>query len=384
MDQKTQFIADYLRDTLSVSELCDMYGISRKTAYKWIERYLRQGPAGLENRSRKPRNCPNRTPEHIEAALLQERGRHPSWGAKKLLPFLAKRFPNEPLPVESTVFEILGRHGMLARKRQRRRIGHPGAPSSAMLAPNDVWSADFKGQFKTGDGRYCYPLTVTDGFSRYLLGCQGLHSTAVHEARPVFTRLFKEFGLPRRIRTDNGVPFATNTLGRLSSLSAWWVRLGVMPEFIEPGKPQQNGRHERMHRTLKAETTRPPAGSLRAQQRKFNCFRSEYNGERPHEALDMQTPQQLYRPSARPMPNRPPPLAYPDRFEVRYVSGNGGVRWNGHWVNVSVVCIGEYVGFEEIDDGVWTVYFGPLKLGRFNERNMRIEDQFGRLKRHDV
>jgi transposase InsO family protein len=384
MDQKTQFIADYLRDTLSVSELCDMYGISRKTAYKWIERYLRQGPVGLEDRSRKPRNCPNRTLEHIEAALLQERARHPSWGAKKLLPFLAKRFPNEPLPVESTVFEILGRHGMLARKRQRRRIGHPGAPSSAMLAPNDVWSADFKGQFKTGDGRYCYPLTVTDGFSRYLLGCQGLHSTAVHQAKPVFTRLFKEFGLPKRIRTDNGVPFATNTLGRLSSLSAWWVRLGVFPEFIEPGKPQQNGRHERMHRTLKAETTRPPAGSLRAQQRKFNCFRSEYNAERPHEALDMQTPQQLYTPSPRPMPNRPAPLEYPDRFELRYVSGNGGVRWNGHWVNVSVVCIGEYVGFEEIDDGIWNVYFGPLKLGRFNERNMRIEDEFGRLKRHDV
>jgi transposase InsO family protein len=384
MDQKTQFIADYLRDMLSVSELCDLYGISRKTAYKWIERYVRQGPAGLEDRSRKPRNSPNRTPEHIEAALLQARTRHPSWGAKKLLPLVAKRFPNEDLPVESTVFEILGRHGMLARKRQRRRIGHPGAPSSSMLAPNDVWCADFKGQFKTNDGHYCYPLTVTDGFSRYLLGCQALHSTAVHEAKPVFTRLFKEFGLPLRIRTDNGVPFATNTLARLSSLSAWWVRLGVMPEFIEPGKPQQNGRHERMHRTLKAETTRPPAGNLRAQQRKFNRFQNEYNSERPHEALDMQTPQQLYSPSPRPMPNRPPPLEYPDRFEVRYVSGNGGVRWNRHWVNVSVVCIGEYVGFEEIDDGIWNVYFGPLKLGRFNERNMRIEDQFGRLQRHTV
>ena len=384
MDQKTQFIADYLRDMLSVSELCDLYGISRKTAYKWIERYVRQGPAGLEDRPRKPRNSPNRTPEHIEAALLQARARHPSWGAKKLLPLVAKRFPDEELPVQSTVFEILGRHGMLARKRQRRRIGHPGAPSSSMLAPNDVWCADFKGQFKTNDGHYCYPLTVTDGFSRYLLGCQALHSTAVHEAKPVFTRLFREFGLPLRIRTDNGVPFATNTLARLSSLSAWWVRLGVMPEFIEPGKPQQNGRHERMHRTLKAETTRPPAGNLRAQQRKFNRFQNEYNSERPHEALDMQTPQQLYSPSPRPMPNRPPPLEYPDRFEVRYVSGNGGVRWNRHWVNVSVVCIGEYVGFEEIDDGIWNVYFGPLKLGRFNERHMRIEDQFGRLQRHTV
>jgi putative transposase len=384
MDQKTQFIADYLRETLSVCELCDLYGISRKTAYKWIDRYLKHGPAGLHDRSRKPGSSPNHTPEHIVAALLQVRSRHPTWGAKKLLPLLAKRFPAAELPSRTTVFDILGRHGMLAKKRQRRRIGHPGAPTSTILAPNDVWSADFKGQFKTGDGRYCYPLTVTDGYSRYLLGCQALGSTAVHEAKPVFSRLFKEFGLPKRIRTDNGVPFATNTLARLSSLSAWWVRLGVMPEFIEPGKPQQNGRHERMHRTLKAETTRPPAHSLRAQQRKFKRFRNEYNTERPHEALDMRTPDQLYSPSPRPMPHRLPALEYPDRFEVRYVSANGGIRWNRAWVNVSTVCVGEYVGFEEIDDGIWNVYFGPLKLGRFNERHMRIEDEFGRLRRHNV
>ena len=384
MDQKTQFIADYLRDTLSVCELCDLYGISRKTAYKWIDRYLRQGPSGLHDRSRKPSNSPNQIAEPIVAALLQARTRHPTWGAKKLLPLLAKRFPVEELPSRTTVFDILGRRGMLARRRQRRRIGHPGAPSSLILAPNDVWSADFKGQFKTGDGHYCYPLTVTDGYSRYLLGCQALSSTAVAEAKPVFTRLFDEFGLPKRIRTDNGVPFATNTLARLSSLSAWWVRLGVLPEFIEPGKPQQNGRHERMHRTLKAETTRPPAGSLRAQQRKFNRFRNEFNSERPHEALDMRTPDELYTPSTRPMPNRPPAFEYPDRFEVRYVSANGGIRWNRAWVNVSIVCVGEYVGFEEIDDGIWNVYFGPLKLGRFNERHMKIEDELGRLRRHNV
>ena len=248
--------------------------------------------------------------------------------------------------------------------------------------PNDVWSADYKGQFKTGDGMYCYPLTVTDNCSRFLLGCQALTSTGVHEAKPVFTRLFHEFGLPRRIRTDNGVPFATNTLARLSQLSAWWVRLGILPELIEPGHPQQNGRHERMHRTLKAETTRPAAGSCRAQQRRFNRFRAEFNHERPHEALDMQTPASRYEPSPRPMPHRLPPLEYPDRFEVRYVSANGGIRWNKRWVNVSITCVGEYVGLEEIDDGVWNVYFGPLKLGRLLERHMRIEDALGRLKRH--
>jgi transposase InsO family protein len=382
MDQKTQFIADYLRDRLSVSELCELYCVSRKTGYKWIDRYLQQGPVGLEERSRQPHRSPNATPAHMVAAFVELRTHHPSWGAKKLLSILERRQPRWDLPGRSTVCEILSRSGLVPKKRQRRAIGHPGPPASPMRAPNDVWSADYKGQFKTGDGLYCYPLTVTDNCSRFVLGCQALTSTAGHEAKPVFTRLFKEFGLPRRIRTDNGVPFATNTLARLSQLSAWWVRLGILPELIEPGQPQQNGRHERMHRTLKAETTRPPAGNCRAQQRKFNRFRHEFNHERPHEALDMQTPAARFEPSPRPMPDKLPPLEYPDRFEVRYVSANGGIRWNKRWVNVSITCTGEYVGLEEIDDGVWNVYFGPLKLGRLLERHMRIEDALGRLKRH--
>jgi transposase InsO family protein len=267
-----------------LERLCQLYGVSRKTAYKWIDRYLRLGPAGLEERSRRPRHAPNETPSEIAAAFLEIRRYHPSWGAKKLLKIVRKRHSRWHLPCRSTVCDILSRHGMVPKRRQRRRIGHPGKPNSLILAPNDLWSADFKGQFKTGDGIYCYPLTVTDGFSRYLLGCQALYSTAVNGSRyllgcqalystavngvkPVFSRLFQEYGLPKRIRTDNGVPFATNTLARLSSLSAWWVRIGVLPELIEPGKPQQNGRHERMHRTLKAEATRPAAGSLPAQQR---------------------------------------------------------------------------------------------------------------------
>lgn len=384
MDQKTKFIADYLRGCFSITELCERFGVSRKTGYKLIDRYLRCGPAGLEERSRRPHQSPNATDPEIIAALLEARRRHPSWGAKKLLKIVRDRHPHWALPNRSTVCDILSRHGMVARKRQRRRIGHPGKPSSLTLAPNDLWSADYKGQFRTGNGRYCYPLTVADGFSRYLLGCQGLSSTAVAEAKPVFTRLFKDYGLPQRIRTDNGVPFATNTLGRLSSLSAWWVRLGILPEFIEPGRPQQNGRHERMHKTLKNETTRPAANSLRAQQRKFDRFREEFNNERPHEALDQQTPASCYRPSPREMPAKLPPLQYPDRFEMRYVSANGGIRWNCKWVNVSIVCVGEYVGLEEIADGLWDVYFGPLKLGRLNERRMRIEDELGRLRRHNV
>jgi len=384
MDQKTQFIADYLRECFSITELCDRYGVARKTGYKWIERYLRLGPCGLEERSRKPRHSPNATEPQIVVALLEMRKRHPSWGAKKLLPMVHRRHPRWDLPDRSTVYDILRRHGMVQKKRSPRRVGHPGKPSSLILAPNDVWSADYKGQFKTGNGQYCYPLTVADGFSRYLLGCQALSSTAVAEAKPVFTRLFNEYGLPKRIRTDNGVPFATHTLARLSSLSAWWVRLGIVPELIEPGKPQQNGRHERMHKTLKAEATRPAASSRRAQQCKFDRFREEFNHERPHEALDQQTPAACYRNSPREMPSKLPPLEYPDRFELRYVSANGGIRWNRKWVNVSIVCVGEYVGLEEIDDGLWEVYFGPLKLGRLNERRMLIEDEFGRLRRHNV
>ena len=383
MDQKTQFIADVLRGGLPVVELCDDYGISRKTGYKWIDRYLKEGPEGLRDRSRRPAGCPNGTSPELVHAIIDARRRHPSWGAKKLLKILHDKHPRWSWPQRSTVCEILKRNGLVTKKRRRRAIGHPGKPTTIVTAPNDLWCADYKGQFKTGDGRYCYPLTVTDDFSRYLIGCQGLLDTSVDGAKPVFTRLFREFGLPKRIRTDNGVPFATHTLARLSRLSAWWVRLGVMPELIEPGKPQQNGRHERMHRTLKAEATRPARASCGSQQRRFNTFRAEFNDERPHEALDMETPDSLYECSPRPMPNRVPRLEYPDRFETRYVSANGGIRWNSEWVCVSTVCAGEFVGLEEIDNGVWNVYFGALKLGRFLERHMRIEDAYGRLKRHD-
>lgn len=381
MEQKVQFVRDWRAGRHTISDLCAMYGISRKTGYKWAERYVEQGPDGLLERSHAARAVHNKTPPEVEQALLQMRLRHPSWGAKKLLHKVAERQPQLELPGRSTVCDILSRNGLIANKPRRRAIGHPGRPGSQIVLPNDCWSADFKGQFRTGDGTYCYPLTVTDNFSRYLLECQALPGTLLEPSKVVFTRLFKQYGLPRRIRTDNGVPFASATLGRLSRLSAWWVRLGVLPEFIEPGKPQQNGRHERMHRTLKDETTKPPAANSRAQQRKFNAFRHEYNDDRPHEALDMRTPAQLYHASPRPMPDKLLPLEYPDRFEVRYVSANGGIRWRKQWVNVTSAIIGEYVGLEEIDDGLWDVYFGPMKLGRLHERHMQIEDHLGRLKR---
>jgi putative transposase len=212
MDQNTQFIADYLRDRLSVIELCALYGISRKTAYKWIDRYLTHGPQGLEARSRRPRTSPRHTPDYVVAAILDARRRHPSWGAKKLVSILSTRYPRWPWPARSTICDILSRHHLLPKRRKRRAIGHPGKPTSHIAAPNEVWSADFKGHIKTGDGRYGYPLTIAEGYSRFLLGCEALSSTRVQEATPVFMRVFNAFGLPQRLRTDHGVPFATNTL----------------------------------------------------------------------------------------------------------------------------------------------------------------------------
>jgi putative transposase len=382
MDLKTQFIADYLRQTLSISELCCNYQVSRKTGYKWIDRYLENGATGLADRSRRPHLCPHETPTKLVELILEARRHHPTWGAKKLLKILATRQPQLQWPARRTVCDILARHGLIKKSRRRRLIGHPGKPTSIITAPNQVWSADFKGHFKTRDGHYCYPLTVADSFSRYLLGCQALRSTSCTDAQPVFRRLFQEFGLPQRIRTDNGVPFATVSLARLSTLSAWFVRLGILPELIEPGKPQQNGRHERMHRTLKAEATRPPAANGRSQQRTFNRFRAEFNNDRPHEAIALETPASVYQPSPRPYPAKLPPLEYPAHFETRYVSYNGGIRWKSAWVHVSITCAGQYLGLEAVDNQIWNVYFGPLRLGRLSEQHMRIEDAYGSLWRH--
>ena len=381
MEQRVQFIRDWLTHKYRISDLCTTYGVSRKTGYKWIERYMTHGPDGLLERGHAAQVVHNKTTAQVEQAVLALRLRHPSWGAKKLLHTLRLREPMLELPGRSTVCDILSRNGLVRKKPRRRALGHPGRPNSSIVLPNDCWSADFKGHFRTGDGLYCYPLTVTDNYSRYLLACQALAGTSHDASKAVFTRLFKHYGLPKRIRTDNGVPFAAPSLGRLSRLSVWWLKLGVLPELIEPGQPQQNGRHERMHRTLKAETTKPPAASSRAQQRKFDAFVHEYNEERPHEALDMHTPAQLYQTSPRQMPDKLLAPEYPDRFEVRYVSANGGMRWRKRWVNLTSALIGEYVGLEEIDDGQWDVFFGPMKLGRLHERSMRVEDHLGQLKR---
>jgi len=377
MDQKRLFIKDYVRDAFTAAELCRRYGVSRPTGYKWIRRFEADGFAGLEERSRRPRGCSHETAIEVTEAILEMRRKHPYWGAKKLLAVLRDRHPRVDWPARSTVCDLLSRHGMIDKKRRRKYPGHPGKPVTSMSAPNDTWCVDYKGEFKTGDGIYCYPLTLTDGCSRFILGCQGLRSTAYSVAQPVFRRVFGEYGLPRIIRSDNGVPFATTAIGRLSRLSIWWIRLGISPELIEPGHPEQNGRHERMHRTLKQETTRPPAATRRSQQRRFDRFRIEFNEERPHEALGQKTPASRYQASARELPRRLPPIEYPAHFEKRLMSRNGGFRWASKRVPLSHLLEGQYIGLEEVGDGIWDVYYSHVRLGQMDERILKVEDALG-------
>ena len=290
MKERLRFVTDWERALYSMVELCERYGVSRKTGYKWIDRYELDGPDGLGERSRAPHHCPHRIAADVAAAICAGRRQHPSWGPDKILHWLKRRHPELELPATSTAGDLLARRGLVKKRRRRRHYTHPGVVPPTTAEPNDLWTADFKGHFRTRDGVYCYPLTVADQHTRYLLGCQGLLSTQGVGVRPVFDRLFREYGLPRAIRTDNGVPFATTGIHGLSQLNVWWLRLGIQHQRILPASPQQNGAHERMHRTLKAATARPPQGHVAAQQRSFNRFRIVSNEERPHQFLGAPRP----------------------------------------------------------------------------------------------
>lgn len=372
MHERMKFVSLYEEQLYSVSELCRRFGISRETGYKWVRRYEEEGAEGLKDRSRAPKHCPHRTSADVEAALLAVRAKHPTWGPRKILAYLARRRPTLPLPAASTVGELLARQGLTQPRRRRRNWKHPGEVPLVTSDPNEVWTADYKGQFKTQDGVYCFPLTVADAHTRFLLGVDALLSTKQVEARPVFERLFREYGLPGAIRTDNGVPFATQAIAGLSVLSVWWIKLGIQHQRIEPASPQQNGAHERMHKTLKAETTRPPQKNRAAQQGRFEGFRGEFNQERPHEALQMQTPASLYAPSGRPMPERIPAPEYPGHYLVRRVSRAGTFRFKNRQLFLSDALIQEPIGLEEIEDGLWSLYFCQLLLARLDERDFRL------------
>lgn len=377
IDERLRFVEDVHRPGWSVAELCRRYEVSRKTGYKWLAAYAQAGAAGLADGSHRPHTCPHATPAEVVRLILQLQQRY-TWGARKVRRLLQDRVPLEQVPTKTTVHRILERYGRVQPRRASRRRFHSGRPLSPMDHPNAVWSADFKGQFRTGDGVYCYPLTVQDGATRFLLGCRGLSAPTTAGSWAVFTQLFRRYGLPERLRSDNGAPFASNALGRLSTLSVWWIRLGIRPELIEPAHPEQNGRHERMHRTLKAETARPPRADRATQQYRFDEFRHRYNTERPHEALGDATPASCYTPSPRPYTTTLDPVVYPGHFERRLVSRNGGIRWNKRWVNASHLLAGLEIGLEAIDDGLWNVYFGPVWLGRLHEQVGRIVDQLGR------
>jgi len=371
---RVKFIAELGSELYGMSELCEKHGISRKTGYKWKGRFGRQGAEGLKDRSRAPKHSPRQTSSEVAERLLELRRQHPSWGPRKLLAWLEKHEPGEGWPQASTVGGLLKRAGLVGAYRRRAARARPVTVARTEASgANEVWTSDFKGEFRTGDGRLCYPLTVVDGFSRFVLAIQGLPSVAGAGAWPVFERAFREYGLPRVIRTDNGNPFASSSaLAGLSRLSVCWIKLGIGLERIEPGHPEQNGRHERMHRTLKAETARPPAANATGQQELFDRFRHEYNEQRPHEALGQRPPSELYRSSSRCYPGRLPQPEYPGHYEVRSVFRGGEIKWRGRYLFLSEALGGERVGLEEYDEGLWAVYFGALHLGRFDDRKRKI------------
>ena len=373
LEQRTRFIFDYKDGLFSIAELCLRYGISRKSGYKWINRYKADGLAGLEDRSRRPNVSPNQTPPEVEKRIVAFRKQHPLWGPEKVIDNLSRREPELDLPAKSTIGEIFNRHGLVKRKYRRRSTRHPGAVPLVTTAPNQIWSTDFKGQFKMLNGVLNYPLTTTDSHSRFILGCHGLASTEQYPTEMQFIRLFRQFGLPDAIRTDNGNPFATRALCGLSTLSVLWIKLGITHQRIAPGRPQQNGRHERMHRDLKAHTTRPPATNFKTQQKRFDVFRVEFNNERPHSALGGETPAHLYVPSAREMPSTLPAPEYPAHFETRWVALSGTFKWKNHQIFLSQVLGHEWIALEEIDDGIWSLYYYDVLLARLDERDFKLK-----------
>ena len=372
MSLRLQFVQEVHCGRRSIREACRGFDISEKTGYKWLVRFATEGADGLVDRPHTRHTFAQQLTPAVAAAILALRHTHPTWGPRKLRAYLDRTRPRTAWPAASTIGALLHRHGLV---RPRRRPGGGPArwapldqPLTHAQAPNDVWTTDFKGEFRLGSGAYCFPLTVLDAHSRFLLECRALASTKSVSAHRVFTRLFHTYGLPRVIRSDNGAPFATPlALSRLSTLAVWWIRLGIRPERIAPGAPQQNGAHERMHKTLKAETTRPAATSAARQQARFNAFRREYNTERPHEALGLQVPASGYHASPRPMPTRLPELEYPAHVEIRRVQTTGMITWRCTPVCLTTVLAGQAVALEPTAADEWTVSFGPLVLGTLHE-----------------
>lgn len=374
VDQRMRFVADYLREEFSFAELCALYGISRPTGYKWVRRYLKGGVEALQDRSRAPCLHPNATRGPIVELVLETRRTHPTWGPRKLLPWLQRRYPGLELPSSNTMGNIIRRHGLSVPRRRRRPLPGPPSALGSQDAANASWSIDFKGQFRLRCGAYCYPLTLMDGCCRYLLRCQALRRTRAKEVQPVLTAAFREFGLPKAIRSDNGSPFASNGFTGLSQLSVWWVQLGIRLDRTRPGSPQDNGRLERFHRTLKQEVCQPRARGWEAQQEAFHKFRLEYNNERPHEALGTYTPGSRYEPSNRLFPRKLPTPEYPVESQVRPVASTGVTNFAGWLCRTSEALAGERIAFLEVEDGVYDVRFHAHRLYQFDARTGQADN----------
>lgn len=376
VDERVRFIAAVKEDPRgNFAELCRRFGIHRSKGYKWLQRYKELGPAGLEDRKPVPHNCPHATADELVDRIVALRKEFPYDGPRKLRGRLLLREPKIEWPAASTIGSILDRHGLIRPRRARIRVPAHPSPLEPCQWPNELWCTDFKGHFAVGDGTRCHPLTITDGASRYLIKCEALTEPKEDPVRRHFELAFREFGLPDRIRSDNGSPFATKAIGGLSRLSVWWIQLGIVPERIEPGHPEQNGRHERMHRTLKQCTASPPQANLADQQRTFDRFRRDYNDERPHEALGQTPPAAHYEPSQRPMPLEPREPSYGTDLIVRRIGPNGYLSWDGHKLRVGKILASQPVGLKQTDNDEWELFYGPLLIGYLlvREGRPRIE-----------
>jgi transposase InsO family protein len=372
MKEKARFVLEYEQDVYTMTELCAKYGIARETGYVWLRRYQQTGLEGLQERSRAPQQPAHQTPEEIEEAVLELRQAHMRWGPRKLKRVLERDQPERTWPAASTIGALLKREGLVVARRKRLKTTSYSQPLAHADGPNRVWCADFKGWFRTRDGQRIDPLTISDAYSRYLLRCQAVAKTETTHVQAVLEAAFREYGMPQAIRTDHGAPFASAAVAGLSRLAVWWIKLGIIPERIQAGHPEQNGRHERMHRTLKQEVAMPPATDHRAQQRALDRFRQEYNHVRPHEALAMQTPRSVYQPSPRSFPERLSEPEYPETMRVLSVRRKGHFRWHKHDVFLSEVLWGERVGFLPLDDRWFTIYFAQFPLARFDSQQRRV------------
>ncbi len=372
MDQRIKFIADYLENIYEMSGLCRHYGISRKTGYKWILRYEADGLDGLKDQSRRPHSHPYTTDAWTREQVIQVKLAHQSFGPKKVMDYLRREQSQYLWPADSTASEILKQAGLVKAKKRRVKMSADSQPFKDCHQPNAVWSGDFKGHFALGNGVRCYPLTLSDNDSRFILNCRSLQRTRESDVRPWFEWSFREYGLPDAMRTDNGPPFASLSLGGISQLSMWWIKLGIKSERIAPGKPQQNGRHERMHRSLKAAVANPPKYSMRAQQRAFDRFVKEFNEQRSHEALGRKTPAEVYCPSPRRYPDRLAEVMYDEAYQVRRVRHNGEIKWQGQLLYISQVLAKEPIGLKQVDEVRWEIYFSTHLLGIYDACKKKI------------